>query len=1016
MRQSLRVLLIEDEEADAVLVLRELSRAEMEVESIRIETREQMEAALTEPWDLIIADYSLPVFGAEQALEVVQLSGLDIPFIIVSGTIDEERAVTALRAGAHDFVTKTRLARLVPAVERAIRDRALRQAGRQADELSRQRGRELDSLAQNIPDLIARFDRDLRFTYVNPALASAADMTQAEFIGRSSRELDFAPDAARTWTSTMEAVLASGDPMVVEFSYPAPEGIRWFQSRVVPERSDGVIVGVLSITRETTAQKRISEELRVLAGQQAAVARLGQRALSGLTPEQLLDDAVRIVHEVLDTEIVHVAELSADARTLTLRNAIGWADGAVDSVSIPADAASPSALALRTNQPVVVDDLLGQQDYAEAKPLLDQGARSGITVVIRGHDAPRGVLGAYTRSTRRFTANELQFFQAVADIIAQALERHRVEQASRNSEERVRAIIESVTDGIVFVNHDGQLTFANQRAEEIMRLQRSDMTQRAYDDPAWKITAIDGGEFPEEELPFARVMKTGGPVFDVEHAIEHPDGSRVLLSISGAPLRAADGRIEGMVASVRDVTNRREAESRIRFQANLLDAVGEAVIATDVDGTITYWNSAAERLYGWSAAEVQGRSIMDVTPSSAAVDDAAAIMVQLTAGRSWSGEFEVRRKDDSTFVALVTNSPIIDEDGTLAGIVGTSSDMTGRRRLEAELRQAQKMEAVGRLAGGVAHDFNNILTSISGFTEFLLDGLQPGHALRDDALQIRAAAERAAGLTRQLLAFSRKQVVQSTIFELGSVVTGLEPMLARLIGEDIRLSVRSGSESACVQSDAGLIEQVVVNLVVNAVDAVSAGGEISVEVTTVALEAGPTSPGTLPTGDYVLLTVSDTGCGIDAEVMAHMFEPFFTTKGEGKGTGLGLSMVHGIITQANGHIDSTSRPGVGTTFRIYLPRVDAVSQSLAATAEADAPAAPLTGQGTILLVEDDAAVRNLPTLPRARRLPGHSGGLADRSAGAGSCSPGQDRPAADRCDPAGDARADPGAAGAAAAA
>jgi PAS domain S-box-containing protein len=293
MNTLLRVLHIEDDAADALLVQRVLVRAGMGIEPLRVETRAQLEVALAEPWDLIIADYSLPAFGAEEALALVQSEGLDIPFIIVSGTIDEESAVSSLRAGAHDFITKARLARLVPAVERAIREREVRAAARAADELSR------DSLAQNIPDLIARFDRDLRFTYVNPSVAATAGMLPAEFIGYSIDELDFAPEPARVWTETINQVFASGESAAVEFGYPSPSGYRWFHSRVVPEKRDGAIESVLSITREISEQKQTAEELRVRAEQQASVAQLGQRALAGLAPQRLLEDAVRMVHEVL---------------------------------------------------------------------------------------------------------------------------------------------------------------------------------------------------------------------------------------------------------------------------------------------------------------------------------------------------------------------------------------------------------------------------------------------------------------------------------------------------------------------------------------------------------------------------------------------------------------------------------------------------------------------------------------------------------------------------------------------
>jgi PAS domain S-box-containing protein len=291
-------------------------------------------------------------------------------------------------------------------------------------------------------------------------------------------------------------------------------------------------------------------------------------------------------------------------------------------------------------------------------------------------------------------------------------------------------------------------------------------------------------------------------------------------------------------------------------------------------------------------------------------------------------------------------------------ILGVATDITDRKQLEEQLRQAQKMEAIGRLAGGVAHDFNNLITVVMGHAELLLLDVPPDHPHRWELEEIRAAARRAAGLTQQLLAFSRRQVLQPRVVDLNELVTGMSTMLRRLMGEDIELRTVAGTRLGPVHADPGQLEQVLMNLVVNARDAMPLGGIVTIETANVDVDdprARPTQGHyRLPAGSYVLLAVADSGEGVDAEVMAHLFEPFFTTKGPGKGTGLGLATVYGIVKQSEGHILVDSEPGQGATFRIYLPRVSA-----SAPADAPAAAAPVGGTETVLVVEDEPSVLRL---------------------------------------------------------
>jgi two-component system cell cycle sensor histidine kinase/response regulator CckA len=362
-------------------------------------------------------------------------------------------------------------------------------------------------------------------------------------------------------------------------------------------------------------------------------------------------------------------------------------------------------------------------------------------------------------------------------------------------------------------------------------------------------------------------------------------------------------------------------------------------------------NDTAVRMYGYSREEFLRMSIRDIRPS----EDVPALLDRIAArdrGELGINVMRHRLKSGAIVDVEVASNELLFR-GRPARLV-LINDVSEKRKLEAQLLQAQKMEAVGRLAGGVAHDFNNLLGVITGYSELLGKTLEPQHRGWGKLLEIQKAAERAAGLTRQLLAFSRKQVLATRVLDLHRIVVELEKMLRRLIGEDVQLLSKTAAGLWPVRADSGQIEQVIVNLVVNARDAMPRGGTVVVETSNVLVDDSyARSHADVTVGAYVMLTVSDTGEGMDEATQALIFEPFFTTKEEGKGTGLGLASVFGIVKQSGGHIRVYSEPGVGSTFKVYLPRADAA----AAAEPAPEPAKPDGGTETILLVEDAEALR-----------------------------------------------------------
>ncbi len=424
------------------------------------------------------------------------------------------------------------------------------------------------------------------------------------------------------------------------------------------------------------------------------------------------------------------------------------------------------------------------------------------------------------------------------------------------------------------------------------------------------------------------------------------------------PIIEPSGEASLVVVQLRDVTGRRRAMQERERLATAVEQAAETVVITDADGTITYVNPAFEATTGYSRSEAIGRNPRILKSGEHDARFYEQMWATLSAGGAWSGRLTNRKKDGTLYIEDAVISPIRDPEGEIVSFVGVKRDITEQVRLAEHVEQAQRVESIGRLAAGVAHDFNNMLSPILGYADLLLTQFPPSDPRRNQLERIKAAAESSRELTAQLLAFSRKQVLSVEPLDLGRVVTELANMLSRTIGHNIGVTVNIADTPTAVEADPSQLELVLMNLAMNARDAMPDGGTLTLGVTEAVVgEEHPIEHPELGPGDYVLLTVTDSGVGMDDETRAHIFEPFFTTKPRGKGTGLGLPTVHGIISQHGGHIYAASRPGHGTTFSIYLP----------ACAEAPAPTPPArearadvpTGSETVMVVEDNHMVREL---------------------------------------------------------
>ena len=455
------------------------------------------------------------------------------------------------------------------------------------------------------------------------------------------------------------------------------------------------------------------------------------------------------------------------------------------------------------------------------------------------------------------------------------------------------------------------------------------------------------------------VIEGGHSIINYEESQTTPQGNTITLLTSKVPLRNAAGEVTGVLGAYMDISSRKQEEEERARLAMAVEQSAETIVITDKAGTILYANPAFESSTGYTRAEVLGQNPRVLKSGKQDAAFYGRMWATLNRGEVWRGCFINKRKDGTFYEEAASISPVTDAAGTIINFVASKRNITHEVQLEEQLRQAQKMEAVGRLAGGVAHDFNNLLTGIMGYAELCRQQVGRDHPISEWLDEIMKEALRSAEITRQLLAFARKQTIVPKVLDLNDVVAGMLKLLRRLIGEDIELAWHPGARLWPVKLDPSQVDQILANLCVNARDALAGAGSITLESENITIDKDYCAERAeaMP-GDYVLLTVSDDGCGMAPETLAQIFEPFFSTKGIGQGTGLGLATVYGIVKQNRGFINVYSELGKGATFRVYLPRVMDEVVPTAVSAASEAP----QGHGeTILMVEDEQSLRVMGT-------------------------------------------------------
>ncbi|MGH7321738.1 MAG: GAF domain-containing protein [Candidatus Rokuibacteriota bacterium] len=786
--------------------------------------------------------------------------------------------------------------------------------------------------------------------------------------GRAARTDHYAEDP-RITSDYLEAVRQEG--IIATLAVPIQiggriEGLLHVDNRAHRPFTDRDEAGLLRLAEHAAIairNARLFEETEQRRRSAESLADLGPLLAQSLNPVEVGQRIVDSVRTLLGAEASALFRLEPASGDLVALAASGEVEPTWGQRLVVPHGTGLASVALRERRLVTTSDLLNDARVVHTPEgharIEDSGYRAALAVPLLVKDEVIGALVVRDRMGRMFDDAEIRLARAFADQAVLALGNARLYEEARSARDFLQSITENSADAIVTTDVHGRITYFSPGAQEIFGFRSEEVLGRLVAD-----YYVSG---QEEARAVMQRLKAEGRIRNYETAMRGAGGGWIAVNTSISLLRDPSGAIVGTLGIIKDLTERRRTEEGLRESEERFRSAFEyseiGMALQGVDGRYLRVNRALCEMVGYAESELLEMTWQSLThPEDLDTEDSQRL-------RSWSNRaYQIEKrylhKQGHPVWVLANVSLVRARDGAPLYFIAQIQDVSERKRaeevrqeLEAQLRQSQKMEAVGRLAGGVAHDFNNLLTVIRGRSDLLLLQLQPDAPLRRHVELLRQTADRAATLTQQLLAFSRKQMLQPKILDLNLVVAAIKKMLRRLIGEHIDLVLHLEPALGRVKADPGQLEQVILNLAVNARDAMLQGGRLTISTADVELDAMfvRQNPGAQP-GSFVRLSVSDTGIGMDSGTQAHLFEPFFTTKGVGQGTGLGLATVYGIVKQSGGYIAVESTPGHGTTFTIYLPRVEGPEAPLGAETPASAV---VRGWETVLLVEDEAQVRDL---------------------------------------------------------
>jgi two-component system cell cycle sensor histidine kinase/response regulator CckA len=768
---------------------------------------------------------------------------------------------------------------------------------------------------RHAPAALAMFDRDMRYITASLRWLSDYGLADREVTGLS--HYDVLPEVPERWKETHRRGLAGEVVRAEEDLFERADGsVQWIRWEIRPWRTEGGDVGgIVIFAEDITARKKAEESLR--------------------RKEEILEQAQSVAGAGSWTSELAARTLDVSPECARL---LGWKAGLHQFEEL-----------LTVVHPEDVTRMRAAWTAAFAGAPYDIEHRVVVNAEVRWlHARARLEFGPDGKAVRAIGVSQ--------DVTAS----HQAAEALRASEERFRVMFDVAPVGVAQADPaTGRWLAVNPRmclitgysADELLAKRVSEITHPEDRDRDWNL--------------FQNVVKGEAPEYRLEKRYVRKDGSIAWVNVNMVVLRDAAGHPTRTLAMIEDITERKlagrdvvrlnaELEEALEWQRQIFEGSRDAVFLSDEEGRFVAVNHAAEELTGFSRVELRGMRIQDLHHEPD-LEAYRTFHHRIMAGERILSASPIRRKDGRRVSVEFNNSLVV--IGGKRFMHTAARDTTERVRLEEQLRQAQKMEAIGQLAGGVAHDFNNLLTVISGNSELLLSGTPADDPRRAALSDIRAAGERAAGLTRQLLAFSRKQILEPKLVDAHEVVAGIEKMLRRLIGEDVEILTDLAADPSWVKVDPGQLEQVIMNLAVNARDAMPRGGRLTIATRNIDSKEPvdlEETAGRLPR-PRVAISISDTGDGISPKVKPHLFEPFFTTKAVGKGTGLGLATVYGIVKQSGGDVTVESEPGKGATFTVVLPSRPAPRRR---GSGASLHALP-RGTETVLVVEDEDAVRRI---------------------------------------------------------
>lgn len=905
MKSPIHILQLEDNPNDTLLIQRLLEREGYVCDMMRVEGRNDFIAALRDnEFDLILSDMKLPGFDGLTALQLSCQLAPDIPFIIVSGTMGEDAAIESLVNGATDYVLKTRMARLVPAVRRALQESGER---KQRMEVEREL-KKFSALLEQTADSIVVTDRDGVIEYVNPGFEKNTGYSRSEVTGKTPRILRSGVHPKEFYEVMWKTIL-SGKVFRAEFRNRRKSGELYDQEETITPvlNAQGIVTHFVSTGRDISERRRAEEDLRD--------SEQRFRMLFEFSP----DACYLMDHQGIFIDGNRAAE-----------NLFGYTKE---------DLVGKNFFKL---------GLLGLADLSRAAELVVVNTSGKIT----GPDE----FQLKTRDGKKLTVEmrtlpmKVGGRTLVVGIARDVTEQKQAENVVRASELRFRSVWEHSADGMRLTDYEGRIIEVNDSFCALVQMPREKLVGQLF-----SVIYKRGGQDDDITMYHDR-FKTGKIVPHLLAPITLWNGEVKELELSNSFI---DSGTQGkMILSVfRDITERKRVERQSALLAHTLRSAKDCISVTDRENRILFVNESFASTYGYEESELLGKDISIVWASPESPGRFGEVLPATLQG-GWHGELTNRRKDGTEFQVEVWTSVVRDEQGEPIALVGIARDITDRRRFEEQMRQVQKMDSIGTLAGGIAHDFNNILAIILGHAAMLDRANGDPGQIKRRADAISAAVQRGADLVRQILVFARKSGVKLEPVNINDTITELSGMLRDTFPRTIEIVLDLDRSLPVMMMDHTQLHQALLNLCVNGRDAMMDNGSTELVAGVLAIKTSVVNGTELQhrfaeatDGRYACIAVSDTGAGMDSKVRRKIFEPFFTTKETGKGTGLGLAVVYGIVQSHRGHVEVRSEPGRGSSFLVYLPFP--ADHPIVKESQPSSGGVVRGGSETILLVEDE---------------------------------------------------------------